>query len=128
MGKIRVSGKKFRVGGKNIFQMFCVLSQNFCVPSRNFAFSRKDICVPSQNFCVLSQIYIYFFTFCEGTQISLRGNAKFLERTQKFCRERKVSRGNAKVLQENAKHLKNIFSSHPDFFPLTLIFSHHNVL
>ncbi len=61
VGKNQSEWKKFRVGGKNIFQMFCVLSQNFCVPSRNFAFprktfafSRKDICVPSQNFCFLS--------------------------------------------------------------------------
>ncbi len=46
-------------GGRNIFQMFCVLSRNFCVPSRNFAFpcqtlvfSREDICISSQNLSV----------------------------------------------------------------------------
>ncbi len=35
MGKIRGEWKKFGVGGKNIFQMFCVPSQNFCVLSQN---------------------------------------------------------------------------------------------
>ncbi len=146
--KIQGEWKKFRVGGKNIFQMFCVLSQNFCVlsqnfcvPSRNFAFSRKtfafsrkDICVPSQNFCVpsrnfafprktfaFSRKYFFFFKFCEGTQISLRENAKvlrenakFLEGTQKFC--------------ERTQNIWKIFFPPTlNFFPLTPNFSHHNV-
>ncbi len=36
VGEIRGEWKKCGVGGRNIFQMFCVLSQNFYVPLRNF--------------------------------------------------------------------------------------------
>ncbi len=45
---------------------------------------------------------------CHGTQISLRENAKYLQGDAKFLEE-------TKVLRENAKHLRNIFSSHTNF-------------
>ncbi len=116
VGKNQSEWKKFRVGGKNIFQMFCVLSQNFCVlsqnfcvPSRNFAFSRKtfafsrkDICVPSRNFAfpretlrsleklLLSLVNIFFFlSFARERKYLCERTQKFCERTQSFSRERK---------------------------------------
>ncbi len=55
VGKIPGERKTFGVGGKNCFQMFCVLWQNFCVPSRNFAFPRKTFAFSRKYICVLSQ-------------------------------------------------------------------------
>ncbi len=122
VGKIRVSGK-IQGGRKKYFQMFCVLSQNFCVPLRNFAFSpqnfafyRKDISAfPIANFASTRK-YFFFLSFareerkylCEENGKSLRENAKFLEGTQKFARERKT--------------LKNIFPPTLNFFHSPRIF------
>ncbi len=97
VGKIRGEWKKFGVGGKNIFQMFCVLSQNFCVPSRIFAFPHKDICVLSQNLPSLAKIF--FKEVLRGNAKVLRGNANI------FARERKVSRGERKSFARERKYL-----------------------
>ncbi len=131
VGKIRGEWKKFRVGGKNIFQMFCVLSQNFCVPSRNFAFSRKtfafsrkDICVPSQRYLrslaklLLSLVNIYFFlSFARERKYLCERTQKFCERTQSFSRERKSFARERKTFEKYFFLPPWIFSTHSDFFP-----------
>ncbi len=62
---------------RSLAKLLRSLAKIFAFPRKTFAFSRK---------------YFFFFKFCEGTQISLRENAKvlrenakFLEGTQKFC-------------------------------------------
>ncbi len=134
VGKNQSEWKKFRVGGKNIFQMFCVLSRNFAFSRKTFAFPRETLrslakllrslakifAFPRKTFAFSSK-YFFFFKFCEGTQISLRENAKvlrenakFLEGTQKFC--------------ERTQNIWKIFFPPTlNFFPLTPNFSHHNV-
>ncbi len=127
VGKNQSEWKKFRVGGKNIFQMFCVLSQNFCVPSRNFAFSPKLL-------RSLAKIFAFPRKNCEGTQISLRENAKvlrenakFLEGTQKFCertqsfsRERKSFARERKTFEKYFFLPPWIFFHSPRIFPTTM--------
>ncbi len=78
--------------------------------------SLAKLCVLSQRYLrslanlLLSLVNIFFFlSFARRTQISLRENAKFCERTQSFSRERKS-------FARERKTLKNIFSSHPEFF------------
>ncbi len=85
--KMQGKWKKFRVGGKKYFLIFCVLSQRYLgsltkllrslakifgfshktfafsrkilgFSHKTFAFSRKDTWVLSQNVCVLSQRYL----------------------------------------------------------------------
>ncbi len=130
VGKIQGEWKKIQGGRKKYFSNVL----------RSLAFakllrSRKTFAFPRETLRSLAKIFAFpppklkKKKYLREKAKVLRGNANIFARERKsFARERKVSRGNAKVLRENAKHLKNIFSSHPEFFPLTLIFSHHNVL
>ncbi len=58
---LRVMGKKYEMGGKIIFQSFCILSQKFCVPLKNFAFFHKTIAFHWETLHSLTKALISFF-------------------------------------------------------------------
>ncbi len=143
VGKNQSEWKKFRVWGKNIFQMFCVLSQNFCVPSRNFAFSRKTFAFPRETLRSLAKLlrslakifafprktfafsrkYFFFLSFarerkylCERTQKFCERTQKFCERTQSFSRERKSFARERKSFARERKTFEKYFFLPPWIF------------
>ncbi len=86
-----MSGKNSGCEEKIFFKCFAFSRKTFAFPRETLRSLAKIFAFPRKTFA-FSRKYFFFFKFCEGTQISLRENAKvlrenakFLEGTQKFC-------------------------------------------
>ncbi len=113
VGKNQSEWKKFRVGGKNIFQMFCVLSQRY---------------LRSLAKLLLSLVNIFFFLsfarerkyLCERTQSFARERKVFSRERKSFARERKSFARERKTFEKIFFLPPWIFFHSPRIFPTTM--------
>ncbi len=106
VGKNQSEWKKFRVGGKNIFQMFCVLSQRYL---RSLAKLLRSL------------VNIFFFlSFARERKYLCERTQKFCERTQSFSRERKSFARERKTFEKYFFLPPWIFFHSPRIFPTTM--------
>ncbi len=92
---VHVIVKKYKMGGKMIFQWFwelCSLAKMLHLLAKSFAFSHKSIMFPWETFPLLTKALKYSFS----SHLILIPSQKFCKQTQRFLGERKGSESGCK--------------------------------